>query len=59
MAYAPSEQTGQSKVSLPKPGFSSKFDNIILLQIQIEETHSFKMTPKLTVYLTPGPRYST
>ena len=31
---------------IPKPGFSSKFDNIILLPIQIEETHSFKITPR-------------
>ena len=42
-----------------KPGFSRQFDKTILSQIQIEEMHSFKMTPTGTVYLTPGPRYYT
>ena len=34
-------------------------DKTISLQIQIEEMHSFKMTPIRTVYLNPGPRYYT
>ena len=35
------------------------FTKNILLQIQIEEIHSFKMTSTRTVYLTPGLRYYT